>query len=67
MLNVTRAGRKMSMVAYTAAKGQRRKPSIGRFGKITVEKVRSIAQDWLGDVRRGPEPSAERVAGWHRP
>ena len=61
LLKVTPAGRKMFMVAYTAANGQRRKPAIGRFGAITVEQARAIAQDWLAQVRRGADPSAERA------
>lgn len=62
LLKVTPAGRKMFMVAYTAANGQRRKPAIGRYGAITVEQARTIAQDWLAEVRRGGDPSAERSA-----
>lgn len=62
LLKVTPSGRKMFMLAYTAANGQRRKPAIGRFGAITVEQARSIAQDWLAEVRRGNDPSAERAA-----
>jgi integrase len=62
LLKVTPSGRKMFMLAYTAANGQRRKPAIGRFGEITVEQARSIAQDWLAEVRRGNDPSAERAA-----
>ncbi len=50
------------MVAYVATNGQRRKPAIGRFGEITVEQARTIAQDWLADVRKGNDPSAERSA-----
>src|SRR6266568_2311559 len=42
--------------------GQRRKPAIGRFGELTVEQARSIAQDWLADVRKGKDPSAEKTA-----
>lgn len=53
LLKVTPAGRKMFMVADTAANGQRRKPGIGRYGAITVEQARAIAQDWLAEVRRG--------------
>ena len=48
------------MVAYVANNGQRRKPAIGRFGEITVEQARGIAQDWLADVRKGQDPSVER-------
>jgi integrase len=62
LLKVTPAGRKMFMIAYTADNGQRRKPAIGRYGQITVEQARTIAQDWLAEVRRGGDPSAERSA-----
>lgn len=65
LLKVTPGGRKMFMVAYTAANGQRRKPAIGRFGAITVEQARAIAQDWLaqGPPRRRPQRRAGRRAG----
>jgi Arm DNA-binding domain len=53
LLKVTPAGRKIFMVAYVANDGQRRKPAIGRFGEVTVEQARGIAQDWLADVRKG--------------
>lgn len=49
LLKVTPTGRKAFMVAYVATNGQRRKPAIGRFGEITVEQARTIAQDWLAD------------------
>lgn len=65
LLKVTPTGRKIFMVAYVAGNGQRRKPAIGRFGEITVEQARSIAQDWLADVRKGQDPSAERSAARH--
>jgi Arm domain-containing DNA-binding protein len=58
LLKVTPTGRKIFMVAYVANDGQRRKPAIGRFGEITVEQARGIAQDWLADVRKGQDPSA---------
>lgn len=67
VMKVTPAGRKMFMLAYTAANGQRRKPAIGRFGEITVEQARVIAQNWLADVRRGADPSAERAAARQAP
>ena len=63
LLKVTPTGRKVFMVAYVANNGQRRKPAIGRFGEITVEQARAIAQDWLADVRKGKDPSAEKSAG----
>ena len=60
LLKVTPAGRKVFMLAYVAANGQRRKPALGQFGEITVEQARLIAQDWLAEVRKGKDPSAER-------
>jgi integrase len=62
LLKVTPAGRKVFMVAYVANNGQRRKPAIGRFGEITVEQARAIAQDWLADVRKGKDPSVEKAS-----
>ncbi len=67
LLKVTPAGRKVFMVAYVANNGQRRKPAIGRYGEITVEQARSIAQDWLADVRRGKDPSAEKSVARRAP
>src|SRR4029453_2491653 len=42
--------------------GERRKPTIGRFGELTVEQARLIARDWLADVRKGQDPSAQKTA-----
>jgi integrase len=62
LIKVTPTGRKVFMVAYVAHNGQRRKPAIGRFGEVTVEQARCIAQDWLAEVRKGKDPSAEKSA-----
>ncbi|PRD41053.1 integrase [Phyllobacterium phragmitis] len=62
LVKVTPTGRKVFMIAYVSNIGQRRKPAIGRYGEITVEQARGIAQDWLAEVRRGADPSAERMA-----
>src|SRR6266702_671403 len=62
LLKVTSAGRKIFMLQYRTNAGERRKPAIGRFGELTVEQARSIAQDWLADVRKGKDPSAEKTA-----
>jgi hypothetical protein len=67
LLKVTPKGRKVFMVAYVANNGQRRKPAIGLFGEITVEQARTIAQDWLADVRKGRDPSAEKGAARRAP
>ena len=60
LLKVTPTGRKIFMVQYRTNSGERRKPAIGRFGELTVEQARRIAQDWLAEVRRGKDPSAAK-------
>lgn len=67
MLKVTPAGRKIFMIVYRTNAGERRKPAIGRFGELTVEQARRIAQHWLADVRQGRDPSAEKAAGRKAP
>jgi hypothetical protein len=67
LVKVTPAGRKTFMIAYVTNSGQRRKPAIGRYGEITVEQGRGIAQDWLAEVRRKGDPSAERTGSRQAP
>ena len=55
------------MVQYRTNAGERRKPALGRFGELTVEQARSIAQDWLADVRKGKDPGAEKTAARDAP
>ena len=62
LCKVTPVGRKVFMIQYRTNFGDRRKPSIGRFGELTVEQARAIARDWLADVRRGNDPSAAKLA-----
>lgn len=62
LLKVTPSGRKIFMLQYLTNSGVRRKPAIGRFGELTVELARKIAQDWLADIRQGKDPSAEKAA-----
>lgn len=62
LLKVTPAGRKIFMLQYQTNAGVRRKPAIGRFGELTVEIARKIAQDWLAEVRQGKDPGGERSA-----
>jgi integrase len=67
LLKVTPTGRKIFMIQYRTNSGDRRKPAIGRFGELTVEQARGIAQDWLADVRRGRDPSAEKTTSRKAP
>ena len=62
LVKVTPAGGRIFMLQYRTNAGERRKPAIGRFGELTVEQARSIAQDWLADVRKGKDPSAQKTA-----
>ncbi|MDR2011899.1 MAG: tyrosine-type recombinase/integrase [Rhodanobacter sp.] len=67
LCKITAHGRKVFMLQYRTNWGERRKPSIGRFGELTVEQARSIAQDWLAEVRKGNDPSAAKLAGRQAP
>lgn len=62
LCKITAKGYKVFMLQYRTNWGERRKPSIGRFGELTVEQARSIARDLLADVRRGNDPSAAKLA-----
>lgn len=67
LCKLTAGGRKVFMLQYRTNWGERRKPAIGRFGELTVEQARSIAQGWLADVRRGNDPSAAKLAARQAP
>lgn len=62
MLKVTPFGGKIFMLAYVTNSGVRRKPALGRFGELTVDQARNLAQDWLAEVRYGRDPCAEKTA-----
>jgi hypothetical protein len=53
LCKVTPAGRKVFMLQYRTNAGERRKPALGLYGELTVEQARSLAQEWLAQVRRG--------------
>lgn len=40
--------------------GERRKPALGQFGELTVDQARTMAQEWLAEVRKGGDPSAAK-------
>ena len=67
LCKVTAGGGKVFMLQYRTNWSERRKPSIGRFGELTVGQARSIAQDWLAEVRRGNDPSAAKLAARQAP
>ncbi|WP_400564434.1 tyrosine-type recombinase/integrase [Pseudomonas aeruginosa] len=62
MCKVTPAGRKVFMLQYRTNAGERRKPALGQYGELTVDQARSLAQEWLAQVRRGGDPAAEKAA-----
>ena len=62
MLKVTPAGGKIFMLQYVTNAGVRRKPALGRFGELTVDQARNLAQDWMAEVRQGRDPCAAKTA-----
>lgn len=67
LCKITPAGRKVFMLSYRTPKGERRKPSLGTYGQITVDQGRKLAQDFLASVRSGADPSQERQAARSAP
>src|SRR2546427_6714548 len=55
------------MLQYRTNAGERRKPALGLYGELTVEQARSLAQEWLAEVRRGGDPSAAKAAARSAP
>ena len=58
-------GAKSFIVNYRAGDGGRKAPNkrvvIGRYGKVTAEQARRLAQEYLGRVAGGDDPAAERA------
>ena len=56
---------KVFLVNYRAGVGGRKAPNkrvvIGRYGKVTVEQARKLAQNLLGQVAGGADPAYERA------
>jgi len=67
LCKVTPAGRKVFMLHFRTLSGERRKPSLGTFGQLTVDQARRLAQDHLAAVRGGADPSQERTAARRAP
>lgn len=62
-----RAGVKSWHVYYRDARGDQRKPKIGTFPLIGLEKAREIAKEWLRRVALGEDPSGEKQAARDAP
>jgi hypothetical protein len=55
-------GKRVYMLYYRTALGQKRKPVIGVHGSITCEQARDIAQRWKSEIALGNDPSGNRQA-----
>lgn len=62
-LEFRKRGRSGSFLLYYRTKsGQRRRPKIGDWPALTIPQAREIAKEWLGEVARGKDPSAQTKA-----
>lgn len=67
LCKITPAGRKVFMLQYRTNAGERRKPALGQYGELTVDQARTMAQEWLAEVRKGGDPSAAKNAARKAP
>ena len=67
LCKVTPAGRKVFMLQYRTNAGERRKPALGQYGELTVDQARTMAQEWLAEVRKGGDPCAAKNAARKAP
>lgn len=56
------SGRKSFFISYRNASGTKKRHTLGDFGSLTAKKARELAQDELGNVRKGTDPQADRQA-----
>ncbi len=54
------SGKKTFYVDYYTKTGERKRMSLGAFGKLTVDEARKMARITLGDTLRGEDPLLER-------
>lgn len=54
------SGKKTFYVDYYTKTGDRKRMSLGAFGKLTVDEARKMARITLGDTLRGEDPLLER-------
>ena len=67
LCKITPAGRKVFMLQYHTNASERRKPALGQYGELTVDQARTMAQEWLAEVRKGGDPSAAKNAARKAP
>lgn len=53
-------GKKVFYLYYRTENGRERRPSLGEFGIVKLERIRKKAQNWLGIVADGGDPADER-------
>jgi integrase len=61
-LKVTPKGKRSFFLYYRCADHTQRRPVIGYCPAMRPEQARNLAKDWLVQVRRGGDPSADRKA-----
>lgn len=49
------------MLQYRTNAGERRKPTLGMYGELTIGQARSLAQNWLAEVRRSGDPGTAKA------
>ncbi len=59
-LRVWPSGRRVFIFQYRTKHKQTRRPVIGQFGSMTVEKARRTALQWASEVQDGGDPGGER-------
>lgn len=57
---VFQTGKKSFYIDYYNQTGERKRMSLGQFGKLTVDEARRMARITLGDTLRGDDPLLER-------
>lgn len=67
LCKITPIGRKVFLLQYRTNAGERRKLALGVYGELTVEQARSLAQEWLAQVRRGGDPATDKAAARQAP
>ncbi len=67
LCKINPTGRKVFMLQYRTNAGERRKPALGQYGELTVDQARTMAQEWLAEVRKGGDPSATKNAARKAP
>lgn len=60
-IKITPAGNKIFLLYHRTKTNRQRKPSIGKYGSLSVDAARTIAQQWLGRIASGEDVSAERI------